>query len=156
MCVPSVPGNGGLGIDLAPRGVNPNDALDADTGPNELLNAPVLLPPTAASSSTVNVRGSIDTNPNTTVEIDIYYSDACDASGHGPGQVVVSFSMQKRPTRRVTPISPHRCPSPPGKAVTAVARRSPLDINQPGAFIVSEFSNCQVIGDDIFADGFGP
>ncbi len=153
--VPSVSGNGGLGIDLAPRGVNANDALDADTGPNELLNAPVLLPPTAAPPSMVNVLGSIDSNPNTTVEIDFYYSDACDASGHGPGQVVVS-SMQVPidASGHATFSKPLSIPA--RKAVTAVARRAPLDINQPGAFIVSEFSNCQAIDDKIFADGFGP
>jgi hypothetical protein len=153
--VAGVAGNGGLGIDLAPRGVNANDALDADTGPNELLNAPVLLPPTAAPSSMVNVLGSIDTNPSTMVGIDIYYSDTCDASGHGPGQVVVS-SLQKTTDAAGHADFSKPVSIPPNKAVTAVTRRSPLDPDQPGASIVSEFSNCQIVGDDIFADGFGP
>jgi hypothetical protein len=38
----SIHSNGNLGIDLADNGVTPNDALDADTGPNTLLNFPVI------------------------------------------------------------------------------------------------------------------
>lgn len=34
--------NGGIGIDLFPAGVTPNDAGDIDTGPNELMNYPII------------------------------------------------------------------------------------------------------------------
>ena len=38
----SIGGNGGLAIDLAPAGVTPNDPGDGDSGPNELLNKPLI------------------------------------------------------------------------------------------------------------------
>lgn len=38
----SIFSNGELGIDLAGDGVTPNDSLDADSGPNDLTNVPVI------------------------------------------------------------------------------------------------------------------
>ena len=83
--------NGGLGIDLAPAGVTPNDALDADSGANDLLNYPEfssveLLDPAAG---TIRFNGTFNSLPNYTFYIHIYASRACDASGYGEGQVYV-------------------------------------------------------------------
>ncbi len=74
--------NGGLPIDLNTEGADANDALDADGGANEGVNWPVL---TSASSlgSSANVRGSLDSLPNTRFEINFYQTQACDPQGHG-------------------------------------------------------------------------
>lgn len=59
--------NGGLGIELAPLGVTPNDPGDADTGPNDLMNFPELLRARLRDDG-LRVVGRIDTpNPETVV-----------------------------------------------------------------------------------------
>jgi YVTN family beta-propeller protein/parallel beta-helix repeat protein len=80
--------NGGLGIDLAPLGVTPNDAGDADAGPNELMNFPVLV---VARLTPLGLRvvGRIDTLNPETVTIELFAnrvpSPGGDPSGHGEG-----------------------------------------------------------------------
>jgi hypothetical protein len=146
--------NGGLGIDLAPRGVNPNDALDADSGPNELLNTPVLqsaIIDVSASPPTA-VTGTLDTTANTQNEIDFYVSESCDPSGYGEGEAYLGYENV------TTDASGHAQFSEsfyvqPGLAITALTRR--FSTTNPG-LIVSEFSKCIVVGDVIFSNGFGP
>jgi len=62
----------------------PHDAGDADTGPNTLLNYPVI---TAASVSgaTLTVGGTLNSMPSSSFAVDVYSSAACDASGFGEG-----------------------------------------------------------------------
>ena len=71
----SILSNSGLGIDLLPSGVTPNDPSDSDTGPNENLNFPVI---SQASATTV-----IGTScANCTVEL--FIADP-DPTGFGEG-----------------------------------------------------------------------
>ncbi len=90
----SIFGNGiatGLGIDLDPRGVDPNsymppqgvtlnDAGDADAGPNGLLNFPVIESATLSGGNLI-VRGWA--RPLSLME---FFVAAADASGFGEGQ----------------------------------------------------------------------
>jgi hypothetical protein len=71
--------NGELGINLGAAGVTANDPGDADTGPNDLLNYPVL---TAVAGG---VQGTFNGLPNATYLIEFFASPACDASGNGEG-----------------------------------------------------------------------
>jgi parallel beta-helix repeat protein len=81
--------NGGLGIDLAPPGPNPNDVGDGDTGPNDLLNYPVLASAVDSGTQTT-VSGSVDIGvPGATVTIQFFHNAACDPSGYGEGQTLV-------------------------------------------------------------------
>jgi titin len=76
--------NGGLGVDLAPSGVNPNDPDDADSGPNNLMNYPEFTRLVKDAASVV-AEGVLDSEPNMNVEITFTFVDACDPSGYGEG-----------------------------------------------------------------------
>jgi hypothetical protein len=80
----SIFSNGGLGIDLGPTDVTPNDNGDSDSGGNNLQNFPVLTSVTSNAGSTT-IQGSLNSTPNTTFQIDFYSSAALDPSGHGEG-----------------------------------------------------------------------
>ena len=73
--------NDGLGIDLGPDGVTPNDPLDADSGPNNLQNFPVLTSAVISGSSpaVLTVDGTLHSSPNKFVLIDFFAdADPCD------------------------------------------------------------------------------
>ena len=82
----SVHSNGGLGIDLTPNGVTANDVGDADSGPNQLQNHPVLSAATNSPSGTT-VLGALSGRPGTPLEMDFFSSQQCDPAGSGEGQV---------------------------------------------------------------------
>lgn len=70
-------------IDLGFDGVTPNDALDADTGPNGLQNFPIVL---SANSTTRSISARLRSAPNQTYTIEFFSVANCDASGHGAGK----------------------------------------------------------------------
>lgn len=75
-------GNGGLGIDLGDDGVTPNDALDADVGPNNRQNFPVLA---KAVAQTHRVKGKLVGRPLQTFKIDLFQPFLCAPLGYGEG-----------------------------------------------------------------------
>lgn len=84
----SLSDNLGLGLDLGGDGVTANDVGDADLGPNDLLNQPVL---TAAeiTGATVDVTFDLDV-PAGTHRIEFFTNPAgADPIGHGEGGVFV-------------------------------------------------------------------
>ena len=89
----SIFGNGGLGIDLGPSGITPNDPvddLDADTGSNNLQNFPHL----DVESTTTTVSGDLQSASENVYTIDVYASPTCDPTGSGEGRTrVASFNM---------------------------------------------------------------
>ena len=136
--------NDGLGIDLLGDGVTPNDPGDADSGPNELQNYPVLT--SASWSGTwMSCVGTLSAKPDTVYMIDAYHSTTCDPSGFGEAEVVpdrpysstyittdgsgnVAFSLSVQ--------TPN--PIPPGSFATVTVSE---DIQWPRSN-TSEFSNC--------------
>lgn len=81
----SIHDNTGLGINLVggtedSNGVTANDTGDADTGPNNLQNFPVI---TGVTGTTVS--GTLNSLANTQFAIDVYDNSSSDSSGFGEG-----------------------------------------------------------------------
>lgn len=149
--------NGGLAVDLAPPGVNPNDVGDTDSGPNELLNAPVLDPVILNSSTgTSTVAGTLVAAPSSAYSLAFFYSDSCDPSGFGGGQTPFPLNINVT-TDALGNASFSRQVEflPASKFLTAI-NRAPAT-TATSVFISSEFSNCRRIvttADQIFMHGF--
>jgi uncharacterized repeat protein (TIGR01451 family) len=80
--------NGALGIDLADDGITLNDAGDLDTGPNELINYPIL---ETASIQGADLILTGFSRPST--EIDLFVSDG-DPSGFGEGRTYLTTLIE--------------------------------------------------------------
>ena len=77
----SIHDNFGLGIALGTDGVTPNDTGDADTGPNNFQNFPVLstLTPTIAEAPEggLRIQGVLHSTPSTAYDLDFFSNPAC-------------------------------------------------------------------------------
>jgi len=132
----SIFSNTGLGIDLGPDGVTPNDAGDPDTGANNRQNFPVLTSVFSGSGTTF-IQGSIDSttaNSAYPILIEFFYSPSCDPSGHGEGQTFFGSTSVSGPGSFSVTLP---VPVPTGQQVTATA----TDNNGN----TSEFSACVTV-----------
>jgi titin len=84
----SIHSNGGLAIDLGNDGVTANDPGDGDSGPNDLVNFP-LIGTAARSGGALSIWGTIDAAPDTAFTLEIYANSACDPSGHGEAERLI-------------------------------------------------------------------
>jgi uncharacterized repeat protein (TIGR01451 family) len=87
----SIRSNDGLGIDLNPAGVTPNDDDDLDGGPNGTQNFPVLT--TAIANEGTSIEGDLNSTPETTFDVDFYSSPDCDASQNGEGAAYIGSTQ---------------------------------------------------------------
>lgn len=83
----SIYDNGGFGIDLGSNGTTPNDALDADSGPNNLLNFPKDVTYEVSGSDTV-MRYNLDV-PAGNYRVEFFSNTAVDGSGYGEGETFI-------------------------------------------------------------------
>lgn len=76
----SIFSNGGIGIDLNYNGITANDTGDADTGPNNLQNYPVVTN-TFGSGATTVVLGRFNSLANRTFAVDFYRNPSATPLG---------------------------------------------------------------------------
>jgi hypothetical protein len=81
-----IAGNAALGIDLSGNGVTLNHAGGPTSGPNGLLNFPVLTS-VVLNGSTVTINGTYNGAANTSYAVEFFDDAQSDASGYGQGQV---------------------------------------------------------------------
>jgi hypothetical protein len=115
----------------------PNDSLDADSGPNTLLNFPL---PTSVdvNNGTFVVHGTLDTVPNSSFTLEFFSNAHCDPSGNGQGQTYLTSATAS------TDASGHATfavPIPNGLSTDQVVTATSTD-----AFgNTSEFSPCAAV-----------
>ncbi|OFX25985.1 MAG: hypothetical protein A2033_18390 [Bacteroidetes bacterium GWA2_31_9] len=71
----SIHNNAGMGIDLFPPGINPNDTDDSDTGPNQGMNYPII---NMVCVNPPYIDGFLNTNSPEKCTIQIYKSDTLE------------------------------------------------------------------------------
>jgi parallel beta-helix repeat protein len=89
----SLHSNGEIGINLVGGtedfyGVTANDSGDADTGPNNLQNYPVITNAVASGATTI-ISGTLNSAANRSFWIDVYMNFDADPSGYGQAQVPI-------------------------------------------------------------------
>jgi hypothetical protein len=79
----SIFSNAGLGLDLGVNGVTPNDAGDADLGPNSLQNYPVVS--SVSGRFRTEIQGTLNSQAGSLYLVDFYVSPQADANLYGEG-----------------------------------------------------------------------
>ncbi len=138
--------NDGLGIDLFPQPVAPNDPGDGDSGANGLTNFPVI---TAAESdgAALTLSFFMDALPNQAYRVEFFANAAPDPRGYGEGESFVAATTVTTGAngfRAETITVPSEVPAGAWIAATA----TPIDAATPTGFRgTSEFSEAvRVVG----------
>jgi parallel beta-helix repeat protein len=128
--------NNGLGIDINEDGVTPNDLGDGDTGPNNLMNYPVLND-AKVTQGKLHVKGTIDTQNPETVTIEFFANPVPnpggDPLGYGEGAIYLgSYQPDSEGTINATlPIVK------PGTLITTTATDAAGNTSEFSAYIVA-------------------
>jgi hypothetical protein len=134
--------NAGLGIDLNADGPTPNDAGDADVGPNQLQNAPVLTAVSATPTAT-DVDGTLQSLPSRAHRIDFYAAPTRGPAGDAHAQLYLGSASATTNASGNASFHASLTSVPAGCYVTATA--SPAS----GLDYTSEFSSPRAAVDAI-------
>ncbi|MBA8884857.1 right-handed parallel beta-helix repeat-containing protein [Dokdonella fugitiva] len=147
-------GNGALDVDLAAAGPSANQATNPATGPNGLQNYPVLATATRDRVHGIEVvTGVLDSAPNTTYRLDLYYGPDCNAHAAGRGLALYPL-MKTAVTTGALGNVPFTASVPFGWGNLPLGVISATVTDPNGN--TSEIGNCieEIDDDPIFADGF--
>lgn len=120
--------NGKLGIDLYNGGpfgnfggeVTPNDACDADTGPNNLQNYPEVTSVSSAGGIT-SIAGTLNSVANVTYRLEFFANNPADSSGFGEGQSFIGTTNVTTGANCTASFNLNVPQIAPGQRVTATA-----------------------------------
>lgn len=115
----------GLGIDLGNNGVTLNDAVDADTGPNNLQNFPVLATARTDASSQLLLTGTLNSSVSSYYRIEFFASTAQDSTGYGEGQRYLGYAnVATNASGNATIITTLSASVAVGESISATATKS--------------------------------
>ena len=135
----SIARNAGLGIDLYPPDVTPNDSTDLDSGSNGLQNFPLVTLAWTDGLAT-HIEGSLQSRPNATYVLEFFASASCDPTGYGEGETPLGLATIATPGSGLAPFVVTLPAAPPiGSQLTATATDA--------AGSTSEFSACVTVQD---------
>lgn len=138
--------NSGLGIDLGADGVTPNDQNDIDSGPNDLLNFPVITRAQVDTKGTwieATYNGPIIAPPTGPAHenLNFYSNHSCDSSGYGEAETWLGSAMVTLNSNGNASFAGMLPPVPVGTIITATASQS-VNITPYDYFPTSEISAC--------------
>jgi CSLREA domain-containing protein len=138
--------NGELGIDLGDNEVTANDINDADTGPNNLQNFPVLNYVRRGTGTAGIASVTLNSAPGK-YRIQYYANTACDASGHGEGEVLLAATEEITVPAggTLTYLSSVALPYGTREQITATATSNPNGDANYDDGSTSEFSACRKV-----------
>jgi hypothetical protein len=142
-------GNTGLGVDLGVAGVSANDAADVDTGANEGLNFPVITSAVNEVAGT-RIQGTINSRPNSQLEVRLYMNAACHPSGSGEGArslgTIVGVTTDASGNASFDKQLGFTLNTAAFPVITAQTRRfAEASVPLPSPLEVSEFSPCATV-----------
>ena len=133
----SIFSNVSVGIDLmGALGFDTNDLDDADAGPNNLQNYPVI-DSAVNSGSVFTVTGTLNSEDNKSYTIDFFASPQCDSSGYGEGKTYLQTLSGVKTIGHNAAFSKNLQLVPVGQFITATV--TDADGN------TSEFSQCRQV-----------
>ncbi|MCO6412446.1 MAG: DUF4347 domain-containing protein, partial [Thiogranum sp.] len=148
-----------LGIDLNADGVTANDVNDADTGPGNLQNFPLLTTAVTDGAASVVIDGTLSGTAGTSYRIDFFASNSADASGHGEGERYLGFvSVTTDGSGSATISASLTATVAAGESITATATVDNLDstygdTSEFSANLVAVPANAEPVTDDSSAAG---